>query len=235
MSPIPLILLPGLLCDATLWRHQTETLTDLASPIVADLTQDESIAAMARRVLETAPPRFALAGLSMGGYVAQEILRQAPERVLGLALLDTNARADRPEQSEQRRALIDLTTRGRFKGVTPRLLPALIHHDRLSDQHLTAAVMRMAENVGQEAFVRQQTAIMGRKEGLEDLRAITCPTLILCGRQDALTPPKVHDEMAERIPHARMIVIEDCGHLPPMERPHATSAVMRYWLQDLAA
>src|SRR5215470_16575930 len=124
---IPLVLLPGLLCDAALWRAQVEGLSGLVEPLLIDLTRDDSLADMARRALSEAPPSFALAGLSMGGYVAQEIMRQVPERVTQLALLDTSARADTPEQTSRRRGLIELSEKGEFKGVTPRLLPLLIH------------------------------------------------------------------------------------------------------------
>jgi pimeloyl-ACP methyl ester carboxylesterase len=226
----PLVLLPGLLCDEALWRPQLEGLADRADAAVADLTRDNSMSAMAARVLAAAPSRFALAGLSMGGYVAQEIMRQAPERVERLALFDTNARADRPDQTARRRDFIALARRGRFKGVTKRLLPYLIHPDRMEDAALTSIVMGMAERVGREAFLRQEEAIMGRTDGLEDLRRIACPTLILCGAQDALTPPKVHREMADRIRYSVLVVIEKCGHLSTLERPEAVTAAMRDWL-----
>jgi pimeloyl-ACP methyl ester carboxylesterase len=225
-----LVLLPGLLCDAALWRHQVENLADIADISVVDLTRDNTFSAMARRVLDAAPSRFAIAGLSMGGYVAQEIMRTAPERVERLALLDTSARADTEEQTSRRRGLIELASKGQFKGVSPRLLPSFLHPDRLRDKPLTDAVMAMAERVGRDAFLRQEEAIMGRIDGRESLRAIRCPTLILCGAEDTLTPPKVHQEMAERIPHARLVVVPDCGHLSTMERPEAVTAAMREWL-----
>jgi pimeloyl-ACP methyl ester carboxylesterase len=228
----PLILLPGLLCNERLWKHQVESLSDIADILVPDLTTDDNIQALAKKLLESAPKRFALAGLSMGGYVAQEIMRQAPERVLKLALVDTTFKPDAPEQSERRRALMSLANHGEFKGVTPRLLPMLIHTDRMDDPSVAGVVMEMAESVGKEAFIRQQTAIMNRPDGAGDLPRINCPTLVVCGRQDILTPPGVHFEMAGRIPNAKLVVIEDCAHLPPIERPQAMSALFRYWLQD---
>src|SRR5215469_12309391 len=182
----PLLLLPGLLCDAELWRPQVAALADIAAPVIGDLTRHDSMEAMAAAMLAEMPGRFALAGLSMGGYVAQEIMRQAPERVLRLALLDTSARADSEEQRSRRRGLIELASMGQFKGVTPRLLPLLIHPDRLPDAPLVAIVTGMAERVGKEAFLRQQKAILGRRDGRGDLARIACPTLILCGREDAL-------------------------------------------------
>ncbi|MCC7275771.1 MAG: alpha/beta fold hydrolase [Alphaproteobacteria bacterium] len=225
-----LILLPGLLCDYQLWRPVTEALAAEASAVVADVTLDDSLGAMAARVLDWAPPRFALAGLSMGGYIAQEIMRRAPERVTRLALLDTSARRDTEEQGRRRRGLIELAGQGQFKGVTARLLPLLIHADRLGDQPLVDTVTGMAERVGRDAFLRQQSAILGRPDGIPDLPAITCPTLVLCGRQDALTPLDAHEEMARHIPGARLVVIEDCGHLSPLERPEAVNAALRAWL-----
>jgi len=228
--PRHLILLPGLLCDAALWRHQTEHLKDIVDTQVVDLTRDNSMTALAERVLAEAPPTFALAGLSLGGYTAQEVMRIAPERVERLALVNTNARADTEEQRQTRRELIKLADIGKFKGVTPRLLPNLIHPSRLEDPSVADVVMEMAERVGQQAFQRQQEAVMGRKDGRGDLEAIRVPTLNLAGRQDALCPPKVQEEMAERMPQAKLILIEDCGHLSPLERPEAVTAVFRYWL-----
>jgi pimeloyl-ACP methyl ester carboxylesterase len=227
---IPLVLLPGLLCDAALWRAQVEGLGAVSEPLVVDLTQDDSLAGMARRTLAEAPPSFALAGLSMGGYVAQEIMRQAPERVAKLALLDTSARADTPEQMARRRGLIELSEKGDFRGVTPRLLPLFIHPARHEDKPLTEVIMGMAERVGKEAFLRQQKAIMGRPDGREDLRRIACPTLVLCGRQDALTPLALHEEIAGLVPGAKLVVVEDCGHLSTLEKPVTVAAALRQWL-----
>lgn len=227
---LPLVLIPGLLCDEALWAHQRDFLADVAEITVADVTRDDSIGGMAARVLEAAPDRFALAGLSMGGYVALEIMRRASGRVRKLALLDTSARADTPEQTSRRRGLIELAAKGRFKGVTPRLLPLLIHPGRQTDKALTGAVMKMAERVGQEAFLRQQTAIMGRPDSRGDLAGFDLPTLVLCGRQDALTPVELHEEMAAGIPGARLCIVEESGHLSPLERPHAVTALMRDWL-----
>ncbi len=158
----PLLFLPGLLCDRRLYAAQILALGQGRDIEVADLTHDDGIAAMARRVLAGAPQRFALCGLSMGGYVALEIMRQAPGRVTRLALLDTQARADTPEITARRRGLIELSQKGEFKGVTPRLLPLLLHPDRLKDDGLVATVMAMAEAIGQKAFLRQQQAIMTR-------------------------------------------------------------------------
>jgi pimeloyl-ACP methyl ester carboxylesterase len=230
MTQVPLILLPGLLCDEALWSHQIRYLSEIADITVADLTGRDSVSALAADVLAKVPPRFALAGLSMGGYVALEIVRQAPERVTKLALIDTNARSDTDEQRRKRRGLMALAERGEFRGVTPRLLPVLVHPDRTDDAELTGEVMAMAERVGREAFLRQQKLIMDRPDSRPMLPSIACPTLVLCGRQDAISTLEMHAEMADAIPGSRLAVVEECGHLASLERPHATTALMRDWL-----
>lgn len=225
-----LLLIPGLLCGPDLWSHQTSNLKDIANICVADISGGDTITVLAKQVLSAAPDRFALAGLSMGGYVAQEIMRQAPERVERLALVDTSGRADTDDQRERRRQLIYMSRIGKFRGVTDRLLPILIHKDRLGDTALTERVKIMAERVGPEAFHRQQKAIMGRPDGRPDLSQYDLPTLIMCGRQDALTPVALHEEMVELIPGAQLAIIEDSGHLSTMERPQAATALLRHWL-----
>ena len=224
-----LLLLPGLLCDARLWRDQGASLASLARPVVADLTQDDRIEAMAARALAAVPGRFALAGLSMGGYVALEIMRQAPGRVTRLALLDTSARPDTPEQTRRRRGLISLSRSGQFRGVTPRLLPQLIHPTRL-DGPLAAEVMEMAERVGKDAFLRQQEAIMHRVDSRPDLSRIAVPTLVGVGAEDTLTPPALAAEMAAMTPGARLRRFAGAGHLPTMEVPEAVTAALAAWL-----
>ncbi|MBY0431131.1 MAG: alpha/beta hydrolase [Rhodospirillales bacterium] len=225
-----LVLLPGLLNDPRLWRHQSHSLADIAEITVGDLTRHDNFAVMAESILETAPPRFALGGLSMGGYLAMEILRRAPERVIKLALFDTSARADTPEQTERRKSMMHLAENGKFKMVLPRLLPQLIHPDRMEDQALVDIVTAMAETVGKDAFLRQQTAIMRRPDSRPSLEALSCPVLVAHGRQDALTGAEIHQEMAALIPGARLVVIEEAGHLSPLEQPQAVSALLRYWL-----
>ena len=226
----PLILVPGLLCDASLWSHQISHLSDIADISVAKTTLDDNLTDMARRILAAAPPRFALAGLSMGGYVCLEIMRQALDRVSRLALLDTSASPDDAARAARRRGLIELAEKGRFKGVTPRLLPLFVYTDRLKDAALTDAVMSMAERVGKDAFLRQQKAILGRSDSRADLGDINVPVMVVCGRQDLATPLESSEEIAALMPGARLCVIEECGHLSSMERPHAVTALMRDWL-----
>lgn len=231
MTKTPLLLCPGLLNDAALWRHQCDSLADVADVAVADLTGADSVAALAGAVLDRAPRRFALAGLSMGGYVAFEIMRQAPERVSRLALFDTRARLD-PEESRARRfELIDIARRGGFAKLPPQMLAGQVHPDHVNDPQIAAIVLAMAERIGAEAFIRQQTAILNRPDSLPSLAAIKIPTLVVGGRQDGITPPDILQEIADGITGAKLVIVEDAGHLTPLEQPQAVSALLRYWLQ----
>ncbi|MEO1017383.1 MAG: alpha/beta fold hydrolase [Pseudomonadota bacterium] len=232
MTLEPLFLLPGLLCDRRLFGPQISVFSQERTVHVADTTRDDNFADMARRVLAEAPDSFVLAGLSMGGYLALEVIRQAPERVTRLALLDTNARADTPEQTQSRRDLIALAQRGRFHGVSDKLIPNFIHPRRLKDQGLCDLIRSMASHIGKDAFLRQETAILGRDDARDRLSAITCPTLALCGRQDVLTPPDRHQEIAERIPNATLVVLPDCGHLSTLEQPGKVTRQLKAWLED---
>lgn len=222
-----LVLLPGLICDERLWRDVISGLDCRA--MVADLTQDDSIAAMAARTLAAAPARFALAGLSMGGYVALEIMRQAPGRVTHLALLDTSARPDDEARKETRRKGIEMVRQGKFIGVSRGLLASLI-----APQHMGTDVARdvqaMSERVGQAAYVTQQVAIMGRVDSRPGLGAIAAPVLVGVGEMDKLTPPELAEEMAAGIMGAELVRFPDSAHLPTMENPGAVVEAMRRWL-----
>ena len=229
-SKSPLLLLPGLACDAGLWEHQLRDLGELASITVPDLRDFESIEAMARSVLALAPPRFALAGLSMGGYVAQAMLRAAPERIERMALLDTTARADSSEQTAARRSLIALAEGGAYDDALALLLERLIHPSRRVDAALCDAILAMERRVGPDAFVRQQRAIIGRTNGLSTLAASRMPLLVVYGDGDAIAPPEVHREMAAVRPDATLVAIAACGHMSTMERPAAVSAALAAWL-----
>lgn len=227
-----LVLLPGMLCDAELFFHQREHLSETADVTVGDLTRDDSVDGMARTVLDGAPERFSLAGLSLGGIVAMEIMRQEPGRVERLALVDTSPLSPRPDQLETWDEFEAMTADGRFMGVTTeRLMPALIHPDRQKESRLTDAIERMAAHVGGEAFLRQLSAQRGRPDSRGSLSGIGCPTLFLCGREDALCPLGLHEEMAGLVPGAALVPIERCGHLSTLERPEAVTAVLRYWMQ----
>lgn len=226
---LPVLLLPGLLCDARLWRDQVAGLADIAEIAVPDLTRDDSVGALAARVLADAPERFALGALSMGGYVAFEILRQAPQRVTRLALLATSARADPPKRAAVRRASLAMAERGRFAGVTRKLLPQLVHASQV-DTPVGEEVMAMAERVGRDAFLRQQRAILERPDSLPLLPTLAMPTVIGVGDDDRMTAPEESRILRDGIAGARLHVFTGCGHLPPMEKPQETTELLRAWL-----
>lgn len=226
----PLVLVPGLNCTAELFAPQVEAFGDRFDISVADHASDSSIADVARRLLAAAPPRFALAGLSMGGYVALEVMRQAPQRVERLALLDTRASADAPEDTEIRLVAIKFAETGRFDDIHGILWPRLVHIRRLGDAALEAVVRRMADKTGPARFIRQQRAVMGRPDFQPGLAAIRCPTLVLVGEDDAITPRFMSEDMADAIAGAKLVVVPDCGHLSTLERPEAVNAALEAWL-----
>jgi pimeloyl-ACP methyl ester carboxylesterase len=226
----PLVLVPGLLCTADLYAAQVAALGAGRPVSIADHTTADNLPDIARSILMNAPPRFALAGLSMGGYIAFEMMRQAPERITRLALLDTNARADRPDQMKTRHVLIGAARTIGVRAVQGMLLKFLVHKDRIADRELTSRVLLMADGIGVPAFIRQQQAILGRPDNRPFLAKIKVPTVIVVGEQDALTPVKVSEEMRELIPGSRLEVIPSCGHLSTMERPEAVNAILRRWL-----
>jgi pimeloyl-ACP methyl ester carboxylesterase len=228
-----LLLLPGLICDARLWDAQVRALGARATARVADMTTAGTMAALAADVLASAPPgRFALAGLSMGGYCALEIVRQAPERVAALALLDTSARPDTPESTANRRRLVALAAQN-YGRVVEELLPKLLAPAHLADEAIAGTVRAMAGAFDAGSFARQQEAIISRADSRPLLPAIACPALVLCGREDALTPVAIHEEMAAAIPGARLVVVDGSGHLSPLERPAAVTAALAAWLDRI--
>ncbi|MEO8103604.1 MAG: alpha/beta hydrolase [Betaproteobacteria bacterium] len=227
-----LLLLPGLLNDARLYQFQVEDLSDLAQSTVGDLTVADTVPELAADVLAHAPQQFALAGLSMGGYVALEIMRQAPERVLGLALLDTSARADTPEATANRRKLME-QAEVNFQIVLDTLMPKMVHPSRMTYNSIVDTIYSMGHRVGKEVFLRQQRAIMSRIDSRPSLPKINCPTLVLCGREDVITPVDVHEEMVAAIPGAQLIIIEECAHLSAMGQPKQVSEAMRVWLRGI--
>ena len=232
MARPTLVLLPGLLNTRRLWEQQIADLADLADAIVPELWHHESIGAMAQATLDAAPERFALGGFSMGGYVCFEILRRAPERVERLALMDTQATPDTPEATARRRGFIAQTGLGRFHGVQPSLLPQIVHRDHLGDQSIIQPILEMAAEVGADGFCREQTAMIGRPDSRPLLVDIKVPTLVLVGRQDMATPLARAEEMAADIAHSRLVVIETCGHMAPLEKPAEVSAALRRWLNS---
>lgn len=227
---LPIVLIPGLMCSPRLYAEQIPELWRIGPVTIAVHTRDDSMQAMAQRILASAPARFALAGLSMGGYLCFEILRQDPERVAELVLLDTSARADPPERAEQRRAQIDMARGGRLGEVADMLFPRLVHARRWGDESLRRTWRAMVQEVGAEGFIRQQTAIMDRPDSRPGLAAIRCPTLVIVGDGDVITPPELAQEIASGIPHSRLAVIRDSGHLSPLEQPAAVTKAMAQFL-----
>ena len=226
----PLLLVPGLLCDEALWSNQLSGLSDIADCTVTDMRHDDTISGMAKRILDNAPDRFALCGLSMGGYCSLEIMRQAPDRVEKLALLDTSARPDNTEKQETRRRLMEWTRQGKFDAVLKALLPFFIHPMRMTEGNFKSIIEDSANNIGPDVFLNQQKAIMSRIDSRDSLSSITCPTLVMCGDQDELTPPELHREMADAITNSELVIVEDCGHLSPLERPDVATPALRNWL-----
>jgi len=230
----PLLWLPGLLADARVFGPQVAALSDVADATVADMTGADSIAVLAQNALATMPPGpFALAGFSMGGYVALEILRLAPERVTALALLNTNARPDSPEAAANRRRLMALAPRD-FTTVLEALIPKQLHPAHLGDTQLTGLLRQMAQAVGVEGFLRQQEANLGRRDSRAHLATIRCPTVVIAGAEDAIMPREFLEELAHGIPDARLEVIANCGHVSPLEQPEAITAAVRTLLLPAA-
>jgi pimeloyl-ACP methyl ester carboxylesterase len=226
----PLFFLPGLLEDADLFERQVEHFTPSRECLVADLTRADTIAGMARDALQAAPgERFALAGHSMGGYVALEILRQAPRRVERLALLNTHARPDTAESTENRRRLMALAGKD-FPAVIQTLMPKLVTAQHLADDRLTGTIAEMALAVGKEAFLRQQEAIIARIDSRPHLGKIACPALVVAARHDALMPVEILEELARGIPAARLAIVEDSGHVSPLEQPGEVTKLLEEWL-----
>jgi pimeloyl-ACP methyl ester carboxylesterase len=227
---MPILLVPGLggslriyaPLEPALWRHGPVT--------VANHIRDDNMGAIARRILAEAPPRFALAGHSMGGYIAFEIVRQAPDRVAKLALLNTQARPDTPEATARRRGQIGRAQAGEFHAVLDEMFPSFVHPSRGGDSALRKLVHDMGDDVGVEAFVRQQTAIMGRPDSRPTLARIECPTLVLSGDEDNTIPNSLSKEMAEGIHGARLVILPNCGHLSQVEQPEAVAAALVDWL-----
>jgi pimeloyl-ACP methyl ester carboxylesterase len=229
-DPLPTVLIPGLTCSARLYAEQIPALWRFGPVTVADHTRDDSMAAIARRILAAAPPRFALAGLSMGGYIAFEIMRQSPDRVAKLALLDTGARAEAPEQTERRKVVIALAKSGRYAEVPDIAFPLYVHRNRHHDTALKETVRMMAAETGVEAFLRQQQAIISRPDSRPGLGAIKCPTLVLVGDGDEATPPELAREIAGAIGGARLVVVAECGHLSSLEQPDKVTAALAEWM-----
>lgn len=227
---LPVVLVPGLLLTPQLYAPQLGELWADASVVLANHTRADSMAELARGILAQAPPRFALVGLSMGGYISFEILRQAPERVARLALLDTAARPDTPDISAARRTGMQLAQSGRLGEVIDGLIPRLVHPSRAREAALIELIHRMGAQVGVAGYLRQQAANIARPDSRPMLKDIRCPTLVLVGDADQLTPPDRAQEIAAAVPGAELVVVPECGHLSTLERPERVTRALRTWL-----
>jgi len=227
---LPVVLASGQLLTAQAWTPQVAALASTRAVTIADHTQDDSIAGMAARLLDAAPSRFALVAHAMGGFVAFEVMRRAPERVARLALLATLAPADGPAQTARREGYIRLVEDGRFKQVAEERIPMLIAPQRRSDEALTGLIRQMVRDTGPETFMRQQRAIMGRTDSRPGLPDITAPTLLIWGSEDGIVTRAHQDEILAGISGARLEVLEGCGHLSTLEAPDRVNALLAAWL-----
>ena len=229
-EPLPVVLIPGLMASPRLYAPQIPHLWRYGPLTIADHTRDDTMSAIAQRILATAPAQFALAGLSMGGYVCFEILRQAPERVVKLALLDTSALPDTPEQTAARREQVALAWGGRFPEVVDTLFPRMVHKEHRDSVALREVFGLMAQEVGPAGFVRQENAIMARVDSRPTLESIRCPTLVVVGDGDELTPPERAAEIARGIAGAKLAIVKQCGHLSTIEQPVEVTRALVEWL-----
>jgi pimeloyl-ACP methyl ester carboxylesterase len=227
----PLVLIPGMMCDARMWGDLPAALHP--RPVIHALPiGSDTIAALAAEVLRMAPPRFALAGLSMGGIVAMEVLAQAPDRVERLALLDTNPRAEAPEVQARRGPQIDRALSGGLRAVIRDEMKPNYLAQGEGRQAILDLCMNMALALGPEVFARQSRALRDRPDQSATLAAFRGPALVLMGGEDRLCPRDRHDQMHALMPQSRLVVIEGAGHLPPLERPTETQAALRRWLEE---
>lgn len=225
-----LVFIPSQLCTGRVWRAQIEALAGRANTIVGVHTAHASMAALAASILDAAPIQFSLAAHGMGGFVALEIMRQAPGRVTRLALFDTLAKPDTEKQIERRRGYAALVEGGAFDQVVEERIPLLFHPDRQRDPALLDVARAMAQETGAAAFLRQQAAIIARPDSRPGLSDITCPTLVALGDHDGIVALDDAEEIAEGIPGATLHLIANCGHLSPLEKPAAVSALLKAWL-----
>jgi len=226
----PLVFLPGMMCDARLFAPQVTALSREMAVTVAPITMGERVEEMASALLGVLPAKFALAGLSMGGIVAMEILRRAPERVTRVALMDTNPLAETPQSAAGYEPLIVGARAGRFEDMMRMILKP--EHLAPGPQRLQvmSQVAEMGRAMGPDVFIRQCRALQRRKDQQATLRRIKMPALVLCGEHDGLTPVKRHTFMAELIPYARLEIVPDAGHLPTLEQPEVVTAILRHWM-----
>lgn len=225
----PFLLVPGLNCDARVYAGVAQALWPFGPVTVANHQTGDTVEAIARAILADAPPKFALIGFSMGGYIAFEILRQSPDRVLKLGLLDTTARPDSEESTANRRRLIALAQKGKFVEAIEQTFPKSVHPDNAGNSDLYAVHRGMAESAGAGIFEQQQEAIIARPDSRPLLGAINVPTLIIVGEGDQITPPDAARELQEGIKGSKLVVVPRAGHLALLEQPEPVHAALREW------
>jgi pimeloyl-ACP methyl ester carboxylesterase len=235
MSQEPIIFIPGLNCTGELFAPQLSALSSSRRCQVARHGDYPDLRTAAGAIINLAPERFALVGLSMGGYLAFEVMRQAADRVTRLALMDTRVDLDTADEQEQRLALIEMAENGQFDQIHDIMWPRLVHADRHGDAKLEEVVKRMATDTGPEKFVRQQRAIIGRMNYQMTLQDIHCPTLVLVGEQDAISPPSHSRTIAASIAGAMLMILPECGHLATLEQPVAVNVALGRWLAQKAS
>jgi len=236
----PLLLVPGLLCDDAIWASQAAALADIALVRVANNGATGSLGALAESIIAHAPPRFALAGHSMGGRIALEVARRVPERLTALALLDTGHEAVPPGDAGEREAagryaLLAMARREGMRAMAQTWVQGMVYPPRLTDAELVEPILQMFERRTPDLFALQIKALLERPDATPVLATLQCPTLVLCGREDAWAPPSRHEAMARMIRHSTLEVIPDCGHMSPLERPRAVSEAFRRWLESIEA
>lgn len=230
MPRSPLILIPGLLNDADLWRDQVAALSERFEVRVADITRGETMAALVDTVFALTEGPVSVAGFSLGGYVAQAMLMRHPERIARLALLDTGFRPDTPERAAERAHLTRLATAsGKFLGIGDRLLKTYLAAEHAANPEMAERVKAMTQRLGAEVFIRQSGLL--REDGESALRAFSGPALVLCGAVDQITPPEGHREMAGLLANAELVIAPGCGHLTPIEAPELVSGALAHWME----
>ena len=234
MTDTTLVLVPGLLCDAASWSAIPAALQSRMPVAVADITGPDSIPAMAAHVLEAHPGRLAVAGHSLGGRVALEIWRLAPDRVAGLALFDTGTAPARPDETEIRSRRVRLAHDHGMAALAADWVPPFVHPDRHSDKPLMEMLTAMVMRRTPESHERQIRALLTRPDASPLLPGITVPALVLTGRQDDWAPPSAHQAMADAVPGAELVIIEESGHFTICERPDTVIRAMHQWLKRVA-
>ncbi len=232
-----LFLIPGLLCDEAVWASQTAALADIADVRVADNGEVDSLGALAESIIARAPSRFAVAGHSMGGRIALEVARRVPDRLIGLAILDTGYEAVSPgeagrKEAEGRYALLEKARREGMRAMARTWVQGMVYPPRLADAALIERILDMFERRTPDLYALQIKALLSRPDATSVLGTIQCPTLVLCGREDEWAPPVRHDLMAKMIPRSTLEIVPECGHMSPMERPEAVNTAFRRWLES---